>query len=288
MLRLPEAWLALVLVSAPYGMLSRAQAQQSEAAEGGAADAAAVDEARRLFGEGLSFVEREDWVQAEERFRRVLALRSSHVVSYNLASALVHLDRVVEAAELLRSILRATDVDPATREATRQLLLETEPRIGTLTLRVSGDMTGTSFTLDGKPLELTAQVQTIAVDPGEHQLSAQRDATQVASQSATVGGVAPLQVEVELVLPAVIAPAHAARTAGPRVPARAASVPISARMPLESPREDEGSSSTWLWVAGGGAVAAAAAVTVVLLLGGDSPSPVAGDTDPKLITGRVP
>ena len=57
-----------------------------------------TEEARRLFAEGIEFVEQERWAEAEERFRRVLVLRGSQVVAYNLASALEHLGRFVEAA----------------------------------------------------------------------------------------------------------------------------------------------------------------------------------------------
>ena len=39
-----------------------------------------------------------------EHFRRALALRSSPVIAYNLASALEHLGQLVEASELLRGI----------------------------------------------------------------------------------------------------------------------------------------------------------------------------------------
>lgn len=287
MLRLPEACLLLSFAClSQFALLAQAQAQQVGSASDGASDAA-VEEARRLFAEGLGFVEREDWVQAEERFRRVLALRSSHVASYNLASALVHLERLVEAAELLRSILRAGDVDPATREAARQLLSDTEPRIGTLTVRVTGDTSATRFTLDGKPIELTAHVQTLAVDAGAHELNALRAGSVVAAQRVTVGGGEPLQVEVELALPALIAPAEAVQPPPPE-PTPAPRPAVRTTLAYEPPEEST-SSNVWLWVAGGGAVvAAAAAVTIALLLSGsEQAAPVAGDTDPAVIRGRV-
>lgn len=246
---------------------------------------ASVDEARRLFAEGLAFVEQGNWVSAEERFRRVLAQRSSHVVVYNLASALVHLDRLVEGAELLRSILRAADADAETREAAQQLLSETEPRIGTLTVRVSGDATFTAFTLDDKPIELTAQVQTIAVDPGEHRIAALREGAEVASQRVVLGNGQVLQAEVELVLPALITPQQALRPE-PALPPRRVAPP--APRPLRDDEADEGGSSFWLWAGGGAVVVAAAAVTLALVLGGsEEAAPVAGDTDPGFIRGRV-
>jgi hypothetical protein len=213
-----------------------------------------------------------------------VALRSSHVASYNLASALVHLQRLVEAAEILRSILRASDVDAPTREAAQQLLLQTEPGIGSLTVRISGDMHGVSFLLDSRPLELTAQVQTISVDPGEHVLVAQRAEKQLAVVRATVGGRAPLQAELLVELPPALAPSQAVRT-----------LPGARREPGPPPRRteqdesaDSGAMPVWLWAAGGMAVAAAAVVTVLVVAGqGEAPQPVEGDTEPKLVQGRV-
>jgi hypothetical protein len=277
-----RGWVAL-LVCVPLWAAGSVAAQAESAAD----HDAGVEEARRLFAEGLAFVEDEDWVQAEERFRRVLALRSSHVVAYNLASALSNLGHPVEAAELLRSILRASDVDAPTRDAAQQLLLATEPRIGTLTIRVSGDLTGVRFALDDKPLELSAQVHTISVDPGEHSVTAHREQTPLAFERVMIGGGAPLQVELAVELPAqlardrVVAPVRA----GPR-PA-----PVAATAPEPQPALEEPARSgpgVWLWAAGGAALATAAAViTVVLVSGGGEAMPVAGDTDPPFVRGRV-
>ena len=243
------------------------------------------DEARALFSEGLEFVEHEDWVNAEERFRRVLALHSSHVAAYNLGSALARLGRLVEAAEVLRSILRAEDVDAPTSQAAQQLLLETEPRIGSLTIRITGDLTGVRFALDSKPLELTAQVQTISIDPGEHVIDAQRGAETLAQGRVTVGGSAPLQAELSLELPARLAPERVASAAelAPSDAARAHTAPAPDQ------RDGEASSGApwWLWAAGGVAVAAAAAVTVALVVAGAEATPVMGDTNPPVVRGRV-
>jgi hypothetical protein len=282
MLRSCRGWLAL-LACVPLWFAGAAAAQSG--ASGGRLDTS-VDEARQLFGEGLDFVGQEDWVQAEERFRRVLALRSSHVVAYNLASALVHLGRPVEAAELLRSILRAGDADAPTRDAAQQLLNVTEPQIGTLTIRVSGDRSGVRFALDDKRLELTGQVLTISVDPGEHTLTAHRAQTPLAFERVAIGGKAPLQAELAIDLPAQIAPERR-YISDVRKPARTAP---GAAVALAPPRAEESSSSGpgwWLWAGGGAAVAAAAVITVVLVSSGAEVDPVAGDTDPPFVRGRV-
>ncbi len=131
MLRLRRSRLAALLCVSLWGVTVPLRAQPAAppaAPAGGEAagenDEQNVDQARQLFAEGLDFVEHEDWVNAEDRFRRVLALRSSHVVTYNLASALMHLGRLVESSELLRSVVRDPSADATTHDAATQLLSE--------------------------------------------------------------------------------------------------------------------------------------------------------------------
>jgi hypothetical protein len=267
------------------GLAARAHALPPAQAE---ADKS-VDEARQLFGEGLEFVEREDWANAEDRFRRVLALRSSHVVTYNLASALMHLGRLVESSELLRAIVHDPAADATTLEAAKQLLTETEPRIGSLTIRVSGDTTGASLRLDDKPIDLTGPVQTLSVDPGEHRVAVMHGATEMAAKPALVGGDAPLQVEVALELPSPVAPvsvAHAAVVAANTQAPAAASEQATPVSPVDQPTSHSIFSSPWFWV-GVGAVVAAGAVSAVALAPATKASPVSGDTSPQLIRGTV-
>ena len=54
-------------------------------------------EVRALFDEGLDSSNRRSWSQAEDRFRRCLAIRRSPVIEYNLASALQAQGELVEA-----------------------------------------------------------------------------------------------------------------------------------------------------------------------------------------------
>jgi tetratricopeptide (TPR) repeat protein len=246
------------------------------------------EQARLLFSEGLQFVEQGDWANAESRFRSVLMLRASHVVAYNLASALTHLGRVKEASELLRAIVRDGTSDASTRAAAGQLLAETEQRIGTLTLRVAGDATGASVQLDGAPLELGEQILTISVDPGEHHVEVLRDGLAVARQTVLIGGDAPLQVSVTLTLPPRIVPVAVAKAAQPATGAER-DRSAGAHTDADPARDSDGESifeSWWLWTAVG-AVAAGGAVAGVLLASGGADEPVRGDTDPPLLRGTV-
>jgi hypothetical protein len=249
------------------------------------------EQARLLFSEGLQYVENEDWVQAEARFRGVLLLRASHVVAYNLASALSHLGRLMEAAELLRGIVRDASAEPSARSAAEQLLAETEQRIGTLTLRVAGDSAGAVVTLDGSRLEL-GEILTISVDPGEHRVMVERDSRLVTSETVQIGGAAPLQVSLTLNLPPRIVPVAVARAAQPARQAPPGSAVGARTAPSDSAGDDDDSGdsifeSWWLWTAVG-AVAAGGAITGILIArGGDDADPISGDTDPPLLRGTV-
>jgi hypothetical protein len=220
-----------------------------------------------------------------------LMLKSSQVVAYNLASALTHLGRYMEAAELLRAVVRDATVEPSTHDAAQQLLTETEQKIGILTLRIAGDAQGAHATLDGSALELSEQLQTISVDPGEHRVVVERDGLAIATETVRVGGDSPLQAEVTLSLPPRIAPAAVAKAALPvrARPARASAAGVPADQPPPPEDRDEGGSilgAWWLWAAIG-TVAAGGAVAGVLIATRGTADPVHGDTDPGVIRGTV-
>jgi len=268
-------------------------------APGETVDTPATEQARQLFAEGLDFVESENWVEAEARFRRVLVLRASHVVAYNLASALDHLGRLVEAAELLRPIVRDASADPRTKVAAERLLAELEPSIGSLTVRLSGDMQGAGLRIDDQQAELTEQVLTVSVDPGEHRVTVQRDGIIVASQAVRIGGDAPLQASLALDLPPRLGPVAStprARSVTPAIGDPAPPAPGSVRAevlepsaperPATAPAQDSLLASWWLWAAVG-AVAVGAGVAVAVLAAPGEAKPVQGDTDPPVVRGRV-
>jgi hypothetical protein len=278
-------WSRLLLcVMCLWSIATTAFAQGGEASESGGDS---VEQARQLFNEGLRFVEDEDWSQAEDRFRRVLALRSSHVASYNLASALVHLGRLVESSELLRVVLRDPAVDANTRDASQQLLTEIEPRIGSLTIRITGDASNASLSVDDKPLELAAAMQAVSVDPGVHHVVLQRDGAVLAQRNVAVGGDAPLQADVTLELAPRIAPETAVTRSEPT--RRAMPVVPASR---QEPEADTGGGDSvltkwWLWTGVGAAVAAGVIVALVAAPSSQQAKPVSGDTEPPFVRGRV-
>jgi hypothetical protein len=274
-------FLAWVLVGSAAPVAAQAAPDSARDARDVQSGEDTVDKARQLFTEGLQFVEDEDWAQAEERFRRVLLLKSSHVVSYNLASALQHLGRVTESSELLRVILRDPSADAATHDAAQQLLSEIEPLIGSITIRVSGDTSDAVLSLDDRRLELSSLVQTVSVDSGQHHVAIKRESAPNVDRDVIVGGAYPLQAEVAIELSRRVSPQAVAVQAERRE--TTAPVAATAATRDEAPSErDSGSSgsvltSWWLW-AGVGAVVAAGVITAVLVVPSSAEAkPVAGD-----------
>jgi hypothetical protein len=262
------------------------EASASSASATQAAEAPDVERARALFSEGLAFVGADDWVHAEQRFRSVLALKASLVVSYNLASALVHLDRLIEASELLRSMLRDRTLDAKTYAATQQLLSEVEPRIAGLTLRLLGDVSGVTVRVDNRQVDVSGEVLMVSVDPGEHTLVVARHDATIRTEVLTFGGTSPLRTEITIELPSALAPgavAHAAHTDASRMPAG------HARRAPESTRtaSDASTPKWWLWAGAGGLLAVAVVVVVVVASSGGQADPVSGDTDPPVVGGIV-
>jgi hypothetical protein len=285
MLRQRRSWL-LAAFCIPLWAAAPLHAQ--DPAQGSAATDAAVDQARQLFNEGLDFVEHEDWAQAEDRFRRVLALRSSHVVSYNLASALMHLGRLVESSELLRAIVRDASADATSHEAAKQLLSELEALIGSLTIRISGDTTGAGLTLDDKPIELSGSVLTLSVDPGEHHVTLRRDGGMLDTKTVQIGGSGALQAELVFELPPRVAPEAAAQALAAKQRSPAGTVAAETARPTgtESDRGGTLLSRWWFWT-GVAVVVAGGVVTALLASSPGKASPVSGDTDPPVIHGVV-
>lgn len=140
-----------------------------------ARDARETAQARALYEEGVAAAETQDWKLAADRFGRAQSLRPSAATAYNLAAALGHLDRCVEAAELLRATLRDDQAPSSVRDSARTLLARLEPRVATLTIRLRGASVGVSVELDGDPLKASQLDVGMPVDPGRHTVVARRD-----------------------------------------------------------------------------------------------------------------
>jgi tetratricopeptide (TPR) repeat protein len=142
--------------------------------------------ARSLFHKGVAFFDQGEWEQASDHLQRSLALRPSSVVAYNLALALEPQQRLIEASELLRSVVRDTTAEDQLRQASEERLDQMVPKIGALKVRLEGDATGVSVTLDSKPLLPEAIGIEVPVDPGSHTVVVLRKDEKVVSRSETV------------------------------------------------------------------------------------------------------
>jgi hypothetical protein len=162
-------------------------------------DATASAAARALFSEGVTAADAADWATAADRFGRARALRSSPTIALNLAVALSHLGRLVEASELLQAVLHDPTSTDAIRAGAHATVAEIEPRLAWIELDIEGPLEGVTIDADGQSLPLELVGAPVPMDPGHHCISASRGAAVVASAEVdlTEGSRAP----VPLVIP---------------------------------------------------------------------------------------
>jgi hypothetical protein len=275
-----------------------AAAEPTPAARGGEtqpeSDPQQVAMARALFEEGLRHVDAEQWALAADRFARVLSLRYSPVAAYNLALARARLGSSVLALEGLRELLANPSLEPTVKDAALALQKEQQARVGWLTVRVSGECTGCSVQLDGKPLPPAALNVAVPVDPGSHALWLVREQRNVASSNLNVAPgarvegklVAPRAVVAVAVRPQAAKPAEDEFASAPAAPAAALATSAES-----DPKQPKGSllASPWFW--GGVGILAAGVVTLGVVLssssGPQAAEPVPGNFSPNVIAGEV-
>jgi len=151
--------LLLMILASPVGPPD-ALAQEGEATRSAAA--------RALFESGLAEVDAEHWDVAASEFGRALALRPSPIIRLNLAIALGHLGRVVEATELLREVVRDSSAPEDARANARVTLEETEPRIAWIRLHFVGDRHHAEVRIDGHAISWALADAPIPRDSGAH------------------------------------------------------------------------------------------------------------------------
>jgi hypothetical protein len=244
-----------------------------------------LERARVLFAEGLDFVAKQDWWNAADRFRQVRAIRSSPVVSYNLASALAEIGELVESSKLLMQLLGDSEADTETRRAAQLLLSKIEPNIGSISINVYGNTEGCSFTLDDQPIEIAAGAASQRVDLGPHTVKVDRDSATILSPQVTVGGTLPLHAHLSLEIPPKAKPEPEPMRVVLPPPRKAPALRLET--PPPAPRDDESVFEQWWLWAGAGAVVAGAVVGTLVLTASDDPSPIEGDTEPRVIRTSV-
>ena len=269
-------WLCLVLQ-----LMAAATALQPAAAQSDA-DATRAASARAFFEEGVRLAEQGDWTDAEDRFRRALALRTSPVIAYNLASTLAERGKLVEASEMLRRVLADGNLEPGLKASAARQLSDLAARIAHLAVDVRGWQAGDGVLLDGTRL-LDAQLRIeIPVDPGSHQLRLERSGATVAVYGVELAPGASRRVTLE------------ARTLAPTPQSVAPSAEPEPAQPLTAANaavDDGGGVWTrwWFWT-GAAAVVGAGVVIGVLAAsgsGGQSERPYQGNVPPGSIQVEV-
>lgn len=230
--------------------------------------------ARSLFRQGVELSDRGEWADAADRFRRSLRLRHSPIVEFNLGTALTHTGRLVEAAELFRRAVRDGEAPARLREAAQRELDAVQPRLGQLTLSVTGPIESVTLELDGDAVPPEQIGVPVPADPGHHVLAAMRNGRVVARAEADV----PEQGEARIDLEVPPAPLH--EEVGPLE--RDTDVSPHPERPAGGGGDDVG---LILGVVGGIVLVAGAAVlTTVLVLEAQGPAaPIEGNLGPPVI-----
>jgi len=233
---------------------------------------AELEQARQAFEEGVAASDAGDFETAATRFRRVMGIRSTTAVKYNLALALHELGNDGEAATLLRDVVEDRSFDRRARYNARRILRAVEPDLGELTIHVEGDEAGVGISIGDRPVTLADVGRPLSVASGDHTVALTREGRTVASETVFVDA----DGSAEVTLSAVPTPRQVA---------------VQTETPpdvfdTEEVEEDDGGGSVfaqgWFWT-GLGVVVAGAAVAVVLATEDEPPQPVQGDLEPGLV-----
>jgi hypothetical protein len=234
--------------------------------------------ARALFDQGRAMLDAGDWAGACRKFDESLVLSSNVSTLIKVARCRAHEGKLATAAEQYeraRALNQQKSDQPSERRAELDATIETEvndltPRIPRLRVLVVDAPAGLTVRYNGVPLAPARLGETLQVDPGTYQISAEAPGFVAETKSVTIGErTAPNQViEVSFRLtPAP--PAPSATPVPPVVPVPAASLPALTGAPANSEPSERprgGSTRQAGYVVGGVGVAALAAAGVLGIL----------------------
>lgn len=155
-----------------------------------AQSAADVAAARDLFLQGSRLSSTQDWVHAQERFERSLALKRAPITLFSLAVVETHRGHLVEALEHLRAFLaepsapgtKAYEVLAATEIA------KLEARVGRCSWTIAPpSLPELSVSVDGQPIPAAAIDLRRLVNPGTHGVVASAKGWRGQTVQCTVG-----------------------------------------------------------------------------------------------------
>ncbi len=238
-----------------------------------------LSRARGWFAQGIEMSEAGDYGGAADSFRRVLAIRDSPAVRYNLALNLYEMSLLREADEHVQVVLDNPETPPEIRSDATDLRLHIEETGGRLSVQISGAAVGTFVVqLDGRVVPNNELGTNMRVRAGDHVVNVTRGGEELASEFIQVERGTARRVSIQLAL----SPADVAEAAE-RPPSESDAI-VAEDVAEEGPQRE---SHVWKVLVVVGAVVAAggiAALTYALARGETTyAAPYMGNTEPGVL-----
>jgi hypothetical protein len=172
--------LLAIVLAAVAGLTTTASAQETDP------EAEDTARARTLFSEGVALAAEEEFADAADRFRAAYAIHPTPAIAYNLAAALVKLDLLLEASELVRSVTNDPESSPQVRQLAEALRPQIDERMARLTVRVDGDIGSARVNVDEREMRNQELGVPFPMDPGDHVVAAVRNGEVLEQQPVTL------------------------------------------------------------------------------------------------------
>lgn len=156
-------------------------------------------QADQIFREGNELFAQQAWTAALDKYEQAVALVDHPLIRFNMAVALIRLDRLLEASEQLERALRYGDspFSPELYQQARDYRSLVDGRVGSI--EASCDQPGTRITLDGKPWFESPGTKKERTLAGVHRLVAERAGYLTISREVVVTGGNVAQAKLRLV-----------------------------------------------------------------------------------------
>jgi hypothetical protein len=182
-----QRWtLTLVLVGVSFVVRAQVPVQERPWAVG--VSPAAQQKALELFRLGNSELKESQWRAASERYREALALWDHPAINYNLALALLQLDRPIETYQRLEAALKygVAPLDPDTFDQAQRYRALVEKQVARVELRC--DVEGAVVKLNGQQVLTGPGTYTSMVRTGALTVVATKDGFLTNEQNPTLMG----------------------------------------------------------------------------------------------------
>jgi hypothetical protein len=192
--------------------------------------------ARELAAQGAAALNRHDWAEAEDRFRRADAVYHAPTLTLGLARAEAHEGKVVEAWEnyhrILYEHLTTSPTFAKALEEAKAEIKKVESERARLTIHVTG---APSPTVKVNDAELRGEFLDVAryVNPGTHVVTATADGFEPATMTLSIAGGQEQTVALALDTPSAAPPPAVHAAGGP-----ASEVKAAKRAALVAPHDD--------------------------------------------------